>query len=84
MGGDEFAVVMPETDLDAAIQIAERLRRRVGDTPIEGVAGTISIGVAASRPDGEEELEATLQRADAALYEAKTAGGNRVIADGGG
>ena len=84
MGGDEFAVVMPETDLDAAIQIAERLRRRVGDTPIEGVAVTISIGVAVSRPDGEEELDATLARADAAVYEAKRAEGNRVVASGGG
>jgi two-component system cell cycle response regulator len=84
MGGDEFAVVMPETDLDAAIQIAERLRRRVGDTTIEGVAVTISIGVAVSRPDGEEELDATLARADAAVYEAKRAEGNRVVASGGG
>jgi two-component system cell cycle response regulator len=75
---------MPETDLDAAIQIAERLRRRVGDTPIEGVAVTISIGGAVSRPDGEEELDATLARADAAVYEAKRAEGNRVVASGGG
>jgi two-component system, cell cycle response regulator len=85
MGGDEFAVVMPETDLDAAVQIAERLRSHIGDAPIEGVAVTVSIGAAASRPDGEEEeLDATLQRADAALYEAKRGGGNRVIADGSG
>jgi two-component system cell cycle response regulator len=84
MGGDEFVVVMPETDLDAAFQIAERLRGRINDAPIQGVAVTVSIGAAASRPDGEEELDATLQRADAALYEAKGGGGNRVIADGGG
>jgi diguanylate cyclase (GGDEF)-like protein len=82
LGGDEFTVVMPETGLDAALQIAERLRRRVGDTPIEGVAATVSIGVATSRPDAEEELDATLQRADAALYKAKGDGGNCVIADG--
>src|SRR5229473_2906935 len=82
MGGDEFVVVMPETGLDAALQIAERLRSRIGDTPVEGVAVTVSVGAAASRPDEEEELDATLQRADAALYEAKRAGGNRVIAYG--
>jgi len=75
---------MPETDLDAALQIAERLRGRIGDTPVEGATVTVSIGVATSRPDEEEELDATLQRADAALYEAKTAGGSRVIANGGG
>jgi two-component system, cell cycle response regulator len=81
MGGDEFAVVMPETDLDAATQIAERLRGRIGDAAIEGKAVTVSIGAAASRPGREEQLDATLQRADAALYKAKRAGGNRVIAD---
>jgi len=84
MGGDEFAVVMPETDLDAALQVAERLRGRIAETPVEGVAVTVSIGVAASRPDVEEELEVTLQRADAAVYEAKRAGGNRVVAGGSG
>jgi two-component system cell cycle response regulator len=83
MGGDEFAVVMPETDLNAALQIAERLRGRVADTPIESVAATVSIGVAASRPDAKEELDAVLRRADAALYKAKGAGGNRVIGEGG-
>jgi two-component system, cell cycle response regulator len=75
VGGDEFTVVMPETDLDAALQVAERVRRRVADTTIEAAVVTVSIGVAASSPDGEEELEATLQRADAALYEAKRTGG---------
>jgi two-component system cell cycle response regulator len=84
MGGDEFAVVMPETDLDAALQIAERLRGRIAETPVEGVAVTVSIGVTASRPDVEEELEVTLQRADAAVYEAKRAGGNCVAADASG
>jgi two-component system, cell cycle response regulator len=80
MGGDEFVVVMPETDLDAALQIAERLRGRIGDTPVEGTTVTVSIGISASGPDGEGELEATLQRADAVLYEAKRTGGNRVVA----
>jgi two-component system cell cycle response regulator len=84
MGGDEFVVVMPETDLDAALQVAERLRGRIAETPVEGIAVTVSIGVAASRPDVEEEPEVTLQRADAAVYEAKRAGGNRVIAGGSG
>jgi len=80
VGGDEFVVVMPETDLAAALQVAERLRSRIGDMPVDGTTVTVSIGVAASGPDVEEELEATLQRADAALYEAKRTGGNRVVA----
>jgi len=84
MGGDEFAIVMPETNLAAAIQIAERLCSRIGEAPIEGVAVTVSIGAAASRPDEEEALDTALQRADAVLYEAKRAAGNRVSAVGGG
>ena len=83
MGGDEFVVIMPETDLDAALHVAERLRGRIADVPIESVAVTLSIGAAASRPEAEEELGATLKRADAGLYQVKRAGGNRVSADGG-
>jgi two-component system cell cycle response regulator len=83
MGGDEFVVIMPETDLDAALHVAERLRGRVADALIESVAVTLSIGAAASRPEAEEELGATLKRADAGLYQVKRTGGNRVSADGG-
>jgi diguanylate cyclase (GGDEF)-like protein len=82
MGGDEFAVVMPDTDLDAAVHVGERLRARIGDAPIEGVVVTVSIGGAASRPSVEDELDTILQRADAALYAAKRSGGNRVRGDG--
>src|ERR1700680_3695796 len=71
MGGYKFVVVMPEADPIAALQVAKRLRRRIGNTPVEGATVTVSIGVAASRPDEEEELGVKLQRADAALYEAK-------------
>jgi diguanylate cyclase (GGDEF)-like protein len=81
MGGDEFAVVMPDTDLDAALQIGDRLRGRIAAAPVEGVAVSVSVGAAASRPDEEEELDTMLQRADAALYEAKRADRNRLPAD---
>ena len=83
VGGDEFVVVMPETDLDAANQVAERLRARIGDAPIEGFAVSASIGAAASKPGAVEELDAMLQRADAALYESKRVGGDRGSADSG-
>jgi GGDEF domain-containing protein len=46
------------------------------DALVEGVAVTLGIGAAASRPDAEEELDATLQRADVTLYPVKRAGGN--------
>jgi diguanylate cyclase (GGDEF)-like protein len=83
MGGEEFAVVMPETDLDAGHRIAERLCSRIAGTLVADVAITVSIGAAVIQPDTEEEeLDAALQRADAALYEAKRAGRNRAMADG--
>ena len=82
MGGEEFAVVMPETDLDAGHRIAERRRSRIAGTRVEDVAVTVSIGAAVVDP--EEELDAALRRADAALYQAKRAGRNRVIAGGNG
>jgi len=83
MGGDEFAVAMPEMGLAAALQIAERLRSRVSEAPIDGVGATVSVGAAVSSSDEEEELEVTLERADTALYLAKGAGGNRVVGRGG-
>ena len=82
VGGEEFAVVMPETDLDAGHRIAERLCSRIAGTLVEDVAVTISIGAAVVHPEGE--LDSALRRADAALYEAKRAGRNRVMADGNG
>ncbi|BAT60214.1 response regulator PleD [Variibacter gotjawalensis] len=86
MGGEEFVVVMPETDMAVASMVAERLRRRVaselfpipsGGSPLEI---TISIGIATLRaPD--DSATALLKRADQALYRAKRDGRNRVVAD---
>ena len=81
MGGEEFAVVLPETDLDAGHRIAERLCSRIAGTLVADVAITVSIGAAVIQPE-EEEPDAALRRADAALYEAKRAGRNRAMADG--
>jgi two-component system cell cycle response regulator len=84
-GGEEFLVVMPDTDLEEAGRIAERIRLHVAGAAFRVMDGaetlsvTISIGVAASRLD-EAEPQALLKRADSAMYEAKAAGRNRVIA----
>ncbi|HEY8380336.1 MAG TPA: GGDEF domain-containing protein [Nannocystis sp.] len=79
-GGEEFAMVLPETDLAAARVVAERLRDSVAVRPIETAEGplqvTISVGVVGVRA-GENLLDA-LTRADAGLYAAKRAGRNRV------
>ncbi len=82
VGGEEFAVCMPGVSLEEGEALAERLRRSVASTPFESPAGpisiTVSIGVASFRPgDG---LAALMERADAAMYDAKRAGRNRVAA----
>jgi len=84
-GGEEFAVVLAETDHEAALQAAERLRRAVqresiprDDLPT-GVV-TVSVGVATARPEPETGPDPVETAADEALYEAKHAGRNRVAA----
>jgi diguanylate cyclase (GGDEF)-like protein len=80
-GGEEFVALLPETGLDGAMGVAERLRTSVGGTPIETSAGpipiTISAGVAALG-GGCASLKDLLEQADAALYDAKHSGRNRV------
>jgi len=83
-GGEEFVVIMPDTEVQDAERIADRIRRHVGGSPFRVDSGselltvTISIGVAASLGETDSP-EALLKRADEALYEAKAAGRNRVI-----
>ncbi len=79
-GGEEFALLLPETDEGAEV-LGERLREAIEAEPIltcEGeIAITISVGVAIMG-DADGDLAAILNRADSALYEAKRAGRNRV------
>ncbi|MGH7254608.1 MAG: sensor domain-containing diguanylate cyclase [Nitrospirales bacterium] len=84
-GGEEFLIMLPETELDQAMHAAERLRKRVASEKFGG-KGTertiqVSIGVAVY-PDHGETSEALISRADAALYEAKRRGRNRVVLAG--
>ncbi|HJV23249.1 MAG TPA: GGDEF domain-containing protein [Holophagaceae bacterium] len=81
IGGEEFLVLLPETDSDGALVGAERLRRALEATPVDIGGGTLlrvtcSLGVAARRED-DTEPGALVGRADAALYKAKAAGRNR-------
>jgi len=84
-GGEEFVVVMPETEVSLAFAIAERLRKSIETNPIEISRApgrlniTISIGIAGS--EGQSDTaDALLHRADQALYSAKRTGRNRVVA----
>jgi len=83
-GGEEFVVIMPDTRLEDAEKIAERIRRHVAGSPFrvsggaESLTVTISIGVAATAGEGDN-AEALLKRADEAMYTAKSTGRNAVI-----
>lgn len=82
IGGDEFAILMPETDLSNAVIAAERLHRQqdANHDATTAERATCSIGIAAFR-DGDT-LESLLHRADEALYKAKAMGRNRVVVEG--
>jgi two-component system cell cycle response regulator len=84
-GGEEFVAAFSGVDADRALQIAERLRKRIADQPFpvqteQGpLSVTVSIGAATSH--GGDTAESLLKRADQALYRAKKDGRNRVVAD---
>jgi len=84
-GGEEFVVLMPDTDFRQAQGVAERVRMSVAERPFELGAGlplpvTVSVGVALNESDADSP-EMILKRADVALYRAKREGRNRVVFD---
>jgi two-component system cell cycle response regulator len=85
-GGEEFVIVMPETDIGVATMVAERLRRRIATEPfaiqqeMRLLDVTISIGIA-TRQEAGDTAATILKRADQALYRAKRDGRNRVVPD---
>ena len=86
LGGEEFVIVMPETDMAVATIVAERLRRRIASEAFgisqgaKAIDVTISIGIA-TLDTADDTASTILKRADQALYRAKRDGRNRVVAD---
>jgi diguanylate cyclase (GGDEF)-like protein len=82
MGGDEFLVLMRDTDAPVAARIAERMRAAITDTPVPTRDGTmsvsVSVGCTVRKPRDQSPVDALLERADKALMESKAAGRNRV------
>jgi diguanylate cyclase (GGDEF)-like protein len=79
-GGEEFAVLLPETSLDAAREVLERTRQAIAELRLdfEGKELTITVSVGVVAVQTDEPFETALARADAALYRAKAEGRNRV------
>lgn len=84
LGGEEFAVVLPQTDRERALEVAERLRQTIADAVVPLEQGlplrfTVSIGVT-TLAGTSTNIDTLLSQADEALYQAKNAGRNRVCA----
>ena len=83
IGGEEFAILMPVTNIEAAAQVATRIRRKLEKITImvdgQHLKVTASMGVSAYPDNAVEDISALLKRADDALYVAKRSGRNKVI-----
>ena len=82
-GGEEFAIILTDSDINTAYNIAERLRKIIEENLFPGetdpVRITISIGIAQYNPDIDKNEQMLIKRADTALYAAKAQGRNKVI-----
>ncbi|MDD2781359.1 GGDEF domain-containing protein [Sulfuricurvum sp.] len=76
-GGEELSVIMPHTDMETAFDVAERIRKTIENTDIDGIKTTISIGVSETT-ESLKDAEELVKQADDALYLAKNEGKNRV------
>ncbi len=77
VGGEEFGVLLPETPLFEAMQVAEKIRARIATTPVATLAVTVSLGVANALHSNARNTAELYHAADQALYRAKANGRNR-------
>jgi diguanylate cyclase (GGDEF)-like protein len=84
-GGDEFLVVLPETDEEEAVVVAERIQAWLAENPLPTSEGQLAVGISigvGTLHEGEPEIGTMLARADAAMYEEKRAGGRSFLTVG--
>jgi diguanylate cyclase (GGDEF)-like protein len=78
MGGDEFIVFLPETTLQQARLVAERLRTALTPLMLELVSSEVTVSIGLTQLDAGEQLVDAMRRADSALYAAKNSGRNQI------
>ncbi|AUM11839.1 sensor domain-containing diguanylate cyclase [Ketobacter alkanivorans] len=82
-GGEEFCIMLPETDVKGALEVAERIRTNIENMAFlvkgETVPVTVSLGISALLPNEQLKMDKLVKRADEALYAAKAAGRNRTM-----
>ena len=83
-GGEEFVVLLPNTPLDGALEVAEKIRSDIENTSISAIDGskirvTISVGVNSFVPGKDDSIDTFISNADKALYSAKETGRNKVV-----
>ncbi len=82
IGGEEFAILLPETEIDHGVEIAERLRRKIDESELRYESAKLKLTISAGISDSvlsDETADSILKRADTALYRAKEEGRNRVF-----
>jgi diguanylate cyclase (GGDEF)-like protein len=81
-GGEEFIILLPETPLSGGRIVAEKIRRRIADTPfaVPGAGLSLTISIGAAQLSEGQQAEEMIKSADVALYEAKRLGRDRVVA----
>ena len=83
-GGEEFTILLNNTDLEGALQLAERIRKTVEQTPClcnDGKEISITVSLGISTLNSQDSQDSLFERADKALYQAKKSGRNRVICE---